>query len=300
MTRLWSVAIIGVMVTAVTAQQPTKRSAPTTTIMIAAVSRDKFMLNALTVRLTDVNPWTREGTAVMEPLGQLAPSGKWSGLPCSSHTPDTADGPKKCLAFERHYLSKPHVYTVISADGNSAVVHAGPTHLGDCYDYGGRGTYSGAAIQRFAIAASAAKYFAESAPAHPLTQGQSVAVYKALKALVPKELDTTKELRLFGVQLESHKMIVIQRAFPDLSNKGGKHYDLAFGIGTVGGGEFHLLYWKNGDGDEQESMLGTIALKNGRQFLVTVTDDSEGHWYRVYGIRAGHLALIYTGGGSSC
>jgi hypothetical protein len=300
MSRLLSAALMGVIATAVTPQQPRKRVSPTTTIMIAAVSRDKFMLNALTVRLTDVDPWTRRGTAVMEPLGQLTPSGKWSGLPCSSHTLDTDDGPKKCVAFERRYLSKPHAFTVISADGNGVVIHAAPTALDECYGYSGTGTYSGRSIRKFAIAASSAKYFAESTPPHPLTQRESVAVYKALKALVPKKLDTTEEVRLFGIRLESHKMIVIQRAFPGLANKGGVHHNLIFGIGTLDRGEFHLLYWKQNDSDEQESMLGTIGLKNGRQFLVTVMDDPEGHWYRVYGIRAGHLALVYTGGGASC
>ena len=295
MSRLWSITLIGVIAMALVGQQPMPRSSPATEIMIAAVSRDEYMLRGENFS----RRWTREGTVAVEPLARLTPSGGWSGLPCSRHTLDTADGPKKCIAFEHQYLSKPHVYTVISADGNGAAVQGTPTVLDECYGYIGTGTYSGAAIRRFAIAANSAKFFAESLPAHPLSQRESVAEYKALKGLVPKRLDTTEKLRLFAVRLEGHKMIVIQRAYADTGNDNGQ-YKLVFAIGTLDGGKFHILHWKHNTGDEEERILGTIALKNGRQFLVTTVNDPEEQWFRVYGIRAGHLALAYTGGGSSC
>jgi hypothetical protein len=50
----------------------------------------------------------------------------------------------------------------------------------------------------------------------------------------------------------------------------------------------------------EERVLGTIRLKSGRDFLITVVPDPESQSFRVYGIRDGHLALIYSGGGSSC
>jgi hypothetical protein len=296
MSRLLSAVLMGVIATAVTAQQPRKRSSPSATIMIAAVSRDKSAL------MGGLGPsvWTSRGTVAIESFGHLTPSGKWSDLPCSIHTFDIPGGQKRCLEFAHRYLSKPHVYEVVSSNGKGAVVHAAPTNLSECYNYSTTGTYSGVAIRNFAIAASSATYFAESVPPRPLSQAESVTVYKALKALTPKKLDTIKKLSLFEVRLEGHKMIVIQRTFPDVAKETEEDYNLIFGIGNLDKGRFHILYWKHTVVPEQETTLGTIALKNGRQFLVTSVSDPEGHWYRVYGIRAGHLALIYTGGGASC
>jgi hypothetical protein len=61
-----------------------------------------------------------------------------------------------------------------------------------------------------------------------------------------------------------------------------------------------VLHWKENTRDEEERLLGTIRLKRGREFLITVVTDPESHSFRVYGIRGGHLQLIYSGGGSSC
>ncbi|MBZ5513687.1 MAG: hypothetical protein LAN62_02360 [Acidobacteriia bacterium] len=94
-------------------------------------------------------------------------------------------------------------------------------------------------------------------------------------------------------------MVVIQRAYAEIANKPGR-YKLIFAIGTMGGGQFHLLHWKQNTEDEEETLLGRICLKNGREFLITAVSDPESHFFRVYGIRAGRLTLIYTGGGSSC
>jgi hypothetical protein len=272
MSRLWSAVLIGITATAVAAQQPGKLPTPTKAIMIAAVSRDKSAL------MGGLGPsvWTSRGSVAIESFGHLTPSGKWSDLPCSIHTPDIPGGKKKCLEFAHRYLSKPHVYTLISANGFGIVVHAAPTELSECSDYGGTGTYSGAAIRNFAIAASSATYFAKSVPPHALNQTESVTVYTALKALVPKKLDTTEKLRLFEVHLEGHKMVVFQRTFPDVAKVPEEDYRLIFGIGTLDGGRFHILYWKRNVVPEQETTLGTIALRNGRQFLVTVVNDPEG------------------------
>jgi hypothetical protein len=65
-------------------------------------------------------------------------------------------------------------------------------------------------------------------------------------------------------------------------------------------GQFHLLQWKENTGDEDEVVLGTVRLTNGRDFLVTTVADPEGQWFRVYGIRDGKLVVVYSGGGSSC
>ena len=104
---------------------------------------------------------------------------------------------------------------------------------------------------------------------------------------------------MFTGRLEGHDLTVIQRTYIDIGDRPG-NYKVIFAIGTLDRGQFHILRWKQNTGDEQETMLETVALKNGRQFLLTVANDPESHWYRVYGFRAGRLALIYTGGGSSC
>jgi hypothetical protein len=61
-----------------------------------------------------------------------------------------------------------------------------------------------------------------------------------------------------------------------------------------------VLHWKENTRDEEERLLGTIRLKSGREFLITVVTDPESQSFRVYGIRGGQLQLIYSGGGSSC
>ena len=77
-------------------------------------------------------------------------------------------------------------------------------------------------------------------------------------------------------------------------------YDFIFAIGTMDQGWFHILHLKKNTEDEAERVLGTIHLKSGRDFLITTVSDPESQWFRVYGIRDGHLTLIYEGGGSSC
>ena len=295
MNRLWSAVLLGVVVAA-GAQPPVAPSSPDATVMLAAVSRDESMLTG------GIGPskWTGKGTVAVEPLAHLTASGEWSGLACSSSANDTSTGQRNCLEFAHEYLSRPHVYTVISADGNGAVVHAAPTTLDECYGYRGAGTYSGATIRKSAIAASSAEFFAESALPRVLPQREGVAVRKALSAFVPKGLDTTEKLRIVAVRLEGQDMVVVQRVFADIANM-PERYKLVFAVGTMGGGQLHILHWKQNSVDEEEALLGTIRLKNGgREFLVTAVSDPESHFFRVYGIRAGRLIPIYTGGGFSC
>jgi hypothetical protein len=41
------------------------------------------------------------------------------------------------------------------------------------------------------------------------------------------------------------------------------------------GPRFTILHWKENTGDEDESMVGVIRLKNGREFLITSVRDPE-------------------------
>jgi hypothetical protein len=227
----------------------------------------------------------------VEPLAFVTESGKWSSLPCSSD-------PKNCLKFERDYLSKQHVYTVVSADGRGATVHAKPTTLSECFDFSGTGTYSDSVIEKSAIAASSTEVFADSEPLKPSSKEDTLAVRTLLAEQIPKKLDSTKYLRVFSADLEGHGFLIIQRAFTDVPE--GERRSLIFGIGVVEPHRFHVFHWKQNTQDEDERVLGTIRLKTGRDFLITVVSDPESHFYRVYGIRDGQVTLIYSGGGSSC
>ena len=231
----------------------------------------------------------------MEPLARLTPSGEWKRLPCG------IGQLKACPKFAHEYLNKPHTYTVVSADGQGATIHAAPTTLSECYIYSGTGTYSGAPIRKSAIAASSAELFADSAALQHLDKADTMAIRKALARLVPKRLDTTKELQLFALRLEGQDMFVVQRAFAeiDITPDPGR-LKFIFAIGTLDRGRFNLLHWKQNSDDEEERVLGTIRLKSGRDFLITTVSNPESQSFRVYGIRDGHLALIYSGGGASC
>jgi len=118
--------------------------------------------------------------------------------------------------------------------------------------------------------------------------------------LIPKRFHFTKQLRLFALRLEGQDMFVIQRTFADIATQENGPPEFIFAIGTMDQGRFHVLWWKQNTEDEEERLLGTIRLKSGREFLVTVVNDPESQSFRVYGIRDGQLLLIYSGGGSSC
>ena len=227
-------------------------------------------------------------------LARLTQSGEWKSLPCGP------DNQKNCLKFAHEYLSKPHSYTVISADGKGATIRAAPTTLGECYGFSGTGTYSGAALANSAIAASSDEFFADSTPPRHLAKEESAAVRKALARLIPMRLDSTKQLRIFALRLEGQDMLVIQRAFADIATPENGRPKFIFAIGTMNQHRFHVLRWKQNTEDEEERLLGTIRLKSGREFLITVVSDPESQSFRVYGIRDGQLLLIYSGGGSSC
>jgi hypothetical protein len=275
---------------AILVQHPVPAPSPEADVMLAAASRDESMLAGG----IGSAKWTGRGTVVVEPLARLTPSGEWKSLPCA-----TGDR-KSCLKFEREYLSKPHAYVVITPDGKGATISAAPTTLSECYDFGGTGTYSGAPVARSAIAASSDQLFAASTPPRSLGEEEGTAVRKALASLVPKQLDSTQQLRIFALRLEGHDVLVVQRAYADIATPQDERPKFIFALGTINQGSFNVLHWKQNTEDEEERLLGTICLKSGREFLISVVSDPESHSFRVYGIRDGHLALIYSGGGSSC
>ena len=180
-------------------------------VTLAAVSRDESLLRG------GIGPskWTRTGSIAEEPLALVTESGEWTSLPCTAKTPEN------CLKFERDYLSKPHVYTVVSADGKGATVHSNTTTLSECFDYSGIANYSGAAITHSAIAASSPAMFGASVPPRPVSNQKALAIRTLLEPEVAaKKLDSTNGIKVLSVKLEEKEFYIVQRAFGDASDRG--------------------------------------------------------------------------------
>ncbi|HMD77658.1 MAG TPA: hypothetical protein VKG86_09815 [Terracidiphilus sp.] len=290
MSRLWAWLFLGASLIAL-AQQPVQATSQDADVMLAAVSRNQYMFTG------GIGPdkWTGKGTVEVEPLGYITESGEWKALPCSK------DWLKTCPKFAREYLSKPHTYTVVSADGQGAMIQSAPTTLSECHFYNGPGTYTGASIANSAIAASSTDLFAEAAPLLLLSGGEARPIRDALSRLVPQKLDSIHRLRIFTLRLEGQELLAVQRSYSDIATAPeGERYEYVFVVGNMDESRFHVLHRKKNTEDEVERILGTIHLKSGRDFLITTVSDPESQWFRVYGIRNGHLTLIYSGGGSSC
>lgn len=241
------------------------------------------------------------GKANVEPIAWLTRSGRWIKINCTD-TPSS-----DCKRFDRDYLSKPHSYSVVSADGNGVEVRVERMSLDrECFGYGGKGTFTEGSIRYAAVGAERTEFFAPGGAAHHLGEPEAELIRKALATAVGDKLDSTKELRVHSVNLEGQSLIVVQRAYQDYANKPeytpDKHVslDFIFAVGKMSGDRFHILYWKENTGDANEQILGLIHLKSGRDFLVDTISDPEGDTFRIYGIRDGRLAVVFEGGGGGC
>jgi hypothetical protein len=241
----------------------------------------------------------KPGTVGVGPIAWITATGDWKKIRCDE------DQPAKCKDFDREYLSKPHTYTVVSADGKGASVHVERMTLDDeCFGYGGPGTFSGGPIRYAAVATESTNIFANGDAAQSLAEQEAEPVRKALAAVVGNKLDSMKDLRVYSIRMEGQSLLVIQRAFQDYVDKPSydphKEVYEIFAIGKMDQGRFHLLIWKENTVDENEQILGFIHLKNRRDFLVNTISHPEGDFFRIYGIREGKLALIFEGGGGGC
>jgi hypothetical protein len=281
--RLLTLFVLGELALA-SGQQLEQTASP---VMIAAVSRDSIGGLGPSRR-------TKSGAVEAEPLAFLLPSGEWQALPCK---PGTGEG---CKKFAREYLSKNHTYTVISADGMGATIHTSPVTLSECFGYSGDGTYSGGRIERSAIATGSPDLFDTANRPGIVTPSEAAAIRRALRPLVPKRLDTVEDLRLMHLQLEGMDLLIVQRAYADNIDPKNFTRKYVFMIGRIEEGQFHVLQRKKTMDDEEERVLGTIRMKNGKEFLITTVSDPESQSFRIYGVRDGHVALVFQGGGSSC
>ena len=280
------VFVSAVIASGALAQQarPTK-GAPAGNEMVVAVTRSG---SYLTGGLGGARK-AAEGSAYIEQIAWLSPSGDWKRLPCDRKSL------KGCLQFEHDYLKKSHSYIVVSADGRGAAIHAEPTALSECYNYSGKGTYEGGVIRDTAIAADSTESFTEGESAKRITPENPTAILKAIAKRAPDRNYEAKSLRVYSVTLEGQSLTVVQHAFEDNGADG-----LLFGIGVMQEGQFQFQHWKADIDDEEERVLGVIHTKGGRDFLITSVSDPESQVFRIYGIHKGKLTMVFEGGGSSC
>jgi hypothetical protein len=258
--------------------------------ILAAVSRDSGLLRG------GIGPGsrTKSNALVVEPFVRTSETGQFSKLPCQS------EETKGCKEFARQYLSKPHIYGIISPDGYGATVRAGAATLDECFDYVGNGTYAGARLDRSAVASAMTEMFVAASPLMPLSGSDAAALGKLLKLAVGEKLDSAKNMRSWSVNLAEHNLIVVQRAYEDVPGPDNQRARLVFMIGEVEGQRLHVLHWKQNTDDEEERVLGTIKLRSGQDFLVSVVSHPEGHFFRIYGFQQNELRMVFQGGGSSC
>jgi hypothetical protein len=285
----WLLLTVSVMTLSHSMPTPTQRSSG---VMLVAVSRDAYMLGA-----GSFGKESEKGAVFVEPFAQLTSSGEWQSLPCFADRDGRryADQHNACSKFEQEYLSKPHAYAVVSADGRGSTINAAPVTLNECWGYTGTGTYSGGHIKAPAIAASSTDFFSDSPDPQLLPDADAKPFLKAFAAAVPGGLDSSSNLKLFSLRLEGQDLALVQRTYVEPAGT-----KLIFAIGKMDQNRFQILHWKENVDDEEEFALGTVHLTSGRDFLITTVTDPEGQWFRVYGIQQGKLAMVYSGGGSSC
>jgi hypothetical protein len=296
--KVFGVALLAVL-TATLHSQPAEPAAASkaATVMVVGVTHDySVMGGGISSGRTMAH-----GEVGVEPIAWLTASGKWLEIRCK-------DGrPEECKRFDREYLSKPHSYSVVSADGMGATVHVERMSLDDeCFGFGGPGTFTGGVVRYATVAADTPDMFTNGNPARRLVGEGAERVRKALAIAVGDKLDSTEELRVYSVSLEGQALLVVQRAYQDYASKPEfgpdrhRNLDFIFAIGKMDKGRFQLLSWKENTGDENEQILGVIHLKSGREFLVNTISDPEGYHFRIYGINDSKLALVFEGGGGGC
>lgn len=279
-------------------QNPAAIPSASPDVMVVAVSHnDSVLVGGIgTGRLLPGN------TVDVGPLAWISPSGEWKSIACDE------DHPAECRRFESDYLRKPHVYTVVSADGWGARVRVEKMSLDhECFGYGGKGTFSGGPIRYASVAASPEFIFTSGEPARRLAGEEAEIARRAFAEAAAKKLDSIKELRVYAIQLEGKRFLAIERSFqnygnkPEYSSNNSEPMNQVFAIGSMIGTRFKILSWQNRvDNDEDEQILGLIHLKSGRDFLVNTVSDPETQSFRIYGIQDGKLTLVYKGGGGGC
>jgi len=301
MLRMKSLTLLAVLIFSVTGSAQTENQTDTPEhserVMVVAVAHDASVNQAGISSSNFLAP----GIASVKPIAWITAEGNWIQIDC------TGDKPDACKKFDRTYLSHPHDYSVISADGQGSIVHVKRMNLDqECFGMGGLGQFRAGAIRSAAVAAEGADLFSVGSSAHQLTEYDAAPMRKALADAVGRKLDTTKELRVYSVNLEGHNLLIFQRAYQDWASKpahaktNSPNFEFVFALGAMDNGIFKILQWKENTGDDNEQILGVIHLRGGHDFLVSASSDPEGYSFRVYGYRNGKLLIIFEGGGGGC
>lgn len=267
-------------------------------VMLTAVSRDASVLSG------GISTGIRspQGIANLEQIAWLTPSGTWQDLPCNYHWVTSADI-ARCRDFAASYLGLSHTYTIVSADGYGATVQSSPARLDRCFSFASRGVYSGHPLERTALAASNPKAFAPGQPLTPLGGDEYQQVLQAFAAASPVHLNTLAGIRLYRLQWSGHTLIVVERSFTDFSSSNPSvvpNVKLIFAVGQMAKRHFQMLFWKHNTADANEQVLGSVLLKNGKEFLVTSVNSPQAQFFRIYAMRNGAIHMVFSGGGSSC
>jgi hypothetical protein len=276
----------------VLSQQSMPTSSHDSGVMLAAVSLDARMLGM------GSGKENAKGAAFVEPLARLTSSGEWQSLPCFADRDGkryAANQQEACSKFEREYLSKPHTYTVVSADGRGAKVNAPLATLTECSGYTEKEHIPVQILPLLQLQPVPLISFPIAQPRSLFPTQKPSLCSKHLLRFVSGGLDSTLHLKVFSLRLEGQDLTIVQRSY--VKPAGTK---LIFAIGKMDQDRFQILHWKENVGDEDEVVLGVVHLTNGREFLITTVTDPEGQWFRAYGIRQGKLMMVYSGGGSSC
>jgi hypothetical protein len=271
--------------------------------MVVAVAREATVLEG-GVSCCRMNP---PGVVTVVPIAWLTAAGDWKSTGCDF------DHRSACREFGRNYLSHPHSYRVVSADGRGATVRVKRVEMSgedDCLYFGGTGIYSGAPIAFAAVAADPAGTFTSGPPAERVPESEAEPIRQAFAVaargkLNPggEKLDAGANLRVYRVRLEGQDVLVVQRAIHDFTlqqlRQQTGHFQSVFAVGKLEGARFVPVLEMSLNGGN-ELILGTIHLRNGRDFLITSANYSEGQEFHVLGVRDGKVVVVFAGDGSSC
>jgi hypothetical protein len=141
-----------------------------------------------------------EGKVAVQPIAWLTPGGEWKKLPCDDVGPSGYSS--ACKKLDRDYLSKPHDYSVVSADGLGATVHVSRMNLDhECFGIYGDGTFTGADIRYATVAAESGGIFTTglpltACPKQKLTQFAGLSLPLPAKSSTQRRNSASIRLRL--------------------------------------------------------------------------------------------------------
>jgi hypothetical protein len=231
----------------------------------------------------------------VEFIAVISASGHWSD---PTKLCDELRG-NQCGLFLRKYVNYSPSYSVITEPGWGTSIAVSPVpKVDECFEFTSEGLPESYQFGQTAVAADAPDLFTQTLPFEDASPAEIAVIRARPLALGPAKVKSFKGVMVRKLQLEGSALYIAQRHYSMGTESG-----IVFAIGSIVRGRFELLRWNplgGEDGDTVESALGVIRLKSGKEFLLTVEHDPEGHVYYAYGLKNGRLAIVFKGGGSSC